>query len=290
VLRPQMVEPTTIEEAVAVLKGNRGAMVLAGATDLIPAIRRGLAKPRLLVNLKRIPALAGIRRVRGGVRIGALTTISDLLRSPLLGQRWPALVEVARDFGSPQIRSMATIGGNLCSATPSADMPLPLLVLDARVQVLGPKGERELALPELFLDAGKTALRAGEILTGVTIPNPPARTGVAHVRLTVRRAMDVPMAAVAAAITLASDGRTCRRARISLGAVAPVPARATEAERALEGKALTRGVIAAAAAAAANEAEPISDLRASAEYRRDMIAVLARRAIERAYSRAGGAS
>lgn len=288
-LRPEMVEPRTVEEAVAALGRNRGAMVLAGATDLIPAIRRGLAKPRVLVNLKRIAGLAAVRRVRGGVSIGALTTVSEMLRSAALAEGWPVLVETAREFGSAQIRSMATVGGNLCNATPSAHLPLPLLVMDARIQIAGPGGERELPLCELFAGANKTTLAAGEIVTAVVVPRMPARSGAAFVRLGVRRAMDLPIAAVAAAILLGPDGRRCKRARIALGAVAPTPMRATGAERMLEEKEVTGEMIGAAAEAAAREAKPLSDLRASAEYRREMTAVLARRALERALRRAGGA-
>ena len=287
-LRPEMVEPRTIEEAVAALKRGRGAMPLAGATDLIPAIRKGLAKPTALVNLKRIPDLSGIRRVRSGVSIGAMTTIADLLKDPTLAEGWPLLIEVGRDFGSPQIRSMATIGGNLCSALPSADLPPPLLAFDARVRIAGPKGTREMPLAEFFMSAGKTALKGGEILTAVILPKPPARAGAASEKLTVRQAMDLPIAAAAAAITLAPNGKTCRRARIALGAVAPTPMRAMKAERVLESQAVTPDLIALAAAAAAAEAKPISDLRASAEYRREMTAVLVRRSLESAFARAGG--
>jgi len=289
-LRPEIVEPATVGDAVSALRQHRGAMALAGATDLIPAIRRGLAKPRLLVNLKRIPALAGVRRARGGVSIGALTTVAEVLASPILAENWPVLVETAREFGSAQIRNMATIGGNLCNATPSADFPLPLLALDARLRIAGPKGERELPLSEFFVGANKTALSAGEIVTAILVPRVPAHTGAAFVRLGVRKAMDLPIAAAAAAITVAPDGRKCRKARIALGAVAPTPMRATGAESLLEGSAISGNLIGEAAAAAARESKPLTDLRASAEYRRDMIVVLVGRALEQAFARAGGAS
>ena len=289
-LRPEIIEPRTVGEAVAALAGNRGAMPLAGATDLIPAIRRGLAKPRVLVNLKRVPQLAGIRRTRGGVSIGALTTIADVLKDPILMAGWPLLAETAREFGSPQIRSMATIGGNLCNATPSADFPLPLLVMEARLRIAGPEGERELPLSEFFVDANKTALAAAEIVTAVMAPKLPARTGAAFVRLGVRKAMDLPTAAVAAAVTLMPDRRRCKSARVALGAVAPAPFRARAAERVMAGNALTPELIEEAAATAAGEAKPISDLRASADYRREMTQVLVRRALAEAFARAGGAS
>lgn len=285
-LRPEMVEPPTLGEAIAVLRRRPGAVAMAGATDLIPNIRRGLARPELLVNLKRIPGLSGVRRVRGGVRVGTLTKVAELLRSPLLDQGWPLLVEVAREFGSPQIRNLATIGGNICNATPSADFPLSLLVTDARLEIQGPRGAREMAIADFFRDVNEVALRRGEVVTAIFIPRPPPRTGLAQVKLGVRRAMDLATVAVAAAITLAPHGQVCRRARVALGAVAPIPMRSLAAESLLAGEKLTAGLLAEAGRAAAAEARPVSDLRASAEYRREMTAVLARRALTRAWRRA----
>jgi aerobic carbon-monoxide dehydrogenase medium subunit len=287
VLRPQMIEPRTVAEAVAALR-RRGAMPLAGATDLIPALRRGRAKPTALVNLKRLPGLAGVRRGREGVWIGALTTVASILRSPLLADTFPVLVETARDFGSPQVRTMATVGGNLCSGVPSADLAPPLLALDARAEIAGPKGERDLPLDEFFRGTGKTALTRGEIVTALLLPRPPVRSGAACVRLTGRQSMDLPLVAVAASVTLRPDGATCRTARLALGAVGPTPMRAYEAEALLTGRPLTPELIAEAAACAAGESRPIDDHRASAEYRRDMVAVLARRALDEAFARAGG--
>jgi len=286
VLRPEIIEPMTLKEAVAALRRHPRARPLAGATDLIPAMRRGTARPRVLVNLKRIPGLSGIRRVPGGVSIGALTTITDLLSSPIAARQTPLLVEVGRDFGSPPVRNLATIGGNLCNATPSADFPLALLVMDATLQIQGVRGARELPVSDLFLGAGKTALRAGEIVISIFVPRQPPRTGCAQLKLGVRRAMDLATVGAAAAITLAADGRTCRRARVALGAVAPIPMRSLAAEAVLQQQKLTLALLREAAAAAAGEARPISDLRASAGYRREMTAVLVRRALEQAVRRA----
>ena len=286
--RLEMLEPRTVEEAVTALSRRRAAVPLAGGTDLLPALRRELARPHLLVNLKHIPGLAGVRRVRGGVWIGALTTVAELLCSPLLAARFPVLVEAARDFGSPQIRTMATLGGNLCSAIPSADLPLPLLVLDARLQVTGPEGEREISVSEFFRGVGKTALGRGEILTAITLPRPPVHSGAACVRLTGRKAMDLATAAAAASITLKPDGVTGRHVRIALGAVGPTPRRAFLAEALLEGGPITPDLIAEASGVAARECQPITDFRASAEYRREMIEVLVRRAVTEACVRAEG--
>jgi carbon-monoxide dehydrogenase medium subunit len=287
-LRPEIAEPETVKQAVALLRSRRGAMPLAGATDLIPAMRRGLAKPRLLVNLKRIADLRGAARAGASLRIGATTTVAELLHSPIVKTGWPVLAEVARDFGSPQTRNLATVGGNLCNATPSADLPLPLLVLEARIGITGPAGKREMPLAEFFRGVNKTALRAGELVTAILVPRPSARTGAACAKVVGRRAMDLAVAAAAAAVTLAPDGQTCRRARVALGAVAPAPMRSAKAEAMLEGRKLTPSLMREAAKLAAAEARPVSDLRATEAYRREMTEVLVRRVLAEAARRAGG--
>lgn len=283
--RPDMLQPSTLDDALTALT-KRGTVPLAGATDLIPAMRTGEIAPRVLVNLKKIPALSGLTRRRGALRIGALTPVSGLLRDGLVAEGAPLFSEVARDFASPQIRSLATIGGNLCNAAPSADLALPLLVLDARVEIAGPEGAREMPIDEFFRGVNRTALRRGEILTAIAIPKRPVRSGAAHAKLGVRRAMDLAFVGVAASLRLAADKKKCRGARIALGAVAPIPMRARKAEAVLEGKALTNDLIDEAAAAAAAESRPVTDLRASKEYRREMIAVLVRRLLREALRRA----
>ncbi len=283
--RPEIVQAATIQEAVEALS-KPGAHALAGATDLIPAMRGGDIRPRRLVDLKPISELSGVRRVRGALRIGALTHVADLIRDDAVRKRLPVLAEVAADFGSVQIRNLATIGGNLCNAAPSADLALPLLALGARVETEGPHGAREIELSDFFRGVNKTALRRGEVLTAIVVPGPRVRTGAAHAKLGVRRAMDLALAAAAAAVSLAPDGHTCRVARIALGSVAPIPMRARRAEAVLEGKAVTPELISDAADAAAAESRPVSDLRGSAAYRRDMTRVLTRRAVTEAFRRA----
>jgi carbon-monoxide dehydrogenase medium subunit len=280
----EMLHPTTVADAVAAL-ARRGAVALAGATDLIASIRKREIAPRVLVNLKGIAGLSGIKRQGGEVRIGALTTVSELLRSKIIQHRVPLLAEVAQGFASVQIRNLATIGGNLCNAAPSADMALPLLALDARLVIRGTGRSREIAIADFFLGVNKTALRRGEILTAIAVPKPRAHTGAAHAKLGVRQAMDLAFVGVAAALQLTPAGK-CRGARIALGAVAPTPMRARKAEAALEGAIITDEVIAQAAAAAAAQSRPISDLRASKGYRREMVEVLTRRALREAVGRA----
>ena len=282
--RPAIVFPETLEAAIEALDA-RGAIPLAGATDLIPAMRRGELTPRRLVDLKRIPQLRGIRRSRAGVRIGAAVPVADLLSDPVIAREAPLLAETARQFGAPQIRTLATVGGNLCNAAPSADLALPLLVLDARVEIRGPDGRRTLDLCEFFRGVNRTALSRGEIVTAVIVPRRRARQGAAHIKLGIRRAMDLAVVGVAAAVEL-QRGDACRRVRIALGAVAPRPMRATRAEAVLEGRVVTEAVIDAAAEAAANQCRPISDVRGSAEYRRDMVRTLTARALREAVRRA----
>ncbi len=284
-LRPEMLQPATLEEAVLALS-RRGAMPLAGATDLLPSLRKGEIRPKLFVNLKNIPGLAGIRRLRGGLSIGALTRVSDLLHDPLIAATYPILAEVAAHFASVQIRNLATIGGNLCNATPSADFALPLLALEAKLQIRNSSGARQLELADFFLGVNKTALKRGEILTAITLPRPRPRSGAAHAKLGVRQAMDLAFVGVVAALQLAPDKKKCLSARLALGAVAPRPMRALGAEALLEGNQLTNDVISQAAAAAAAESRPISDLRASAQYRREMVEVLTRRVLHEAFRRA----
>ncbi len=283
--QPDIAQPRTIEDALHALS-RRGALPLAGATDLIPAMRKGEIQPPLLVNLKSIPGLLGVRRTRAGISIGALTPVADLLDSDVIAKDLPLLAEVALGFASPQIRALATIGGNLCNAAPSADLALPLLVLGARLRIRGPGRSRQLDISDFFRGVNKTALRRGEVLTAIHLPRPPPHTRAPHAKLGVRRAMDLPIAAAAAALQLRPDGRTCAQAHIALGAVAPTPMRAPKAEVLLAGKPLTPSLIAEAAHTAAAQARPITDLRASAEYRRHAVQILARRALRGALRRA----
>ncbi|MBN1460234.1 MAG: xanthine dehydrogenase family protein subunit M [Armatimonadetes bacterium] len=283
--QPVMCQPTTLKEAVKSLQ-TRGAVPFAGATDLIPAVRKGEISPRTLVNLKSVDGMTGVHSSRDGLVIGPCTSVADLFDHELVARHAPLLSEVARSFGSVQIRTLATIGGNLCTAAPSADLALPLLALDARLHIRGPRGKREIDIANFFVGVNKTALKRGEILTAIVLPRPKVRTGTAHQKLGVRRAMDLAFVGVAVALRVAADGRKCLAARLALGSVAPVPMRARRAEALLEGKALTESLLSEAAAQAAAEAKPIDDLRASGEYRRQMTEVLTRRALREAYRRA----
>lgn len=284
--------PTTIDEALAALRSNGGtARPLAGGTDLVIQMKESATRfpyPSSIVNLMRVPELAGIDyNETAGLRIGATATMTDVAEHQVVRDRYAALAEGAGIVGSIQTMNLATIGGNLCNAAPSADTAPPLLVFDATCQTAGPSGRRSVPLSEFFRGPGETVLNAGGILTHVTLPLPAARTGSAYSRHTPRKQMDIAVVGVAAAVTL-TDGGEIQSARIALGAVAPTPVRATEAENSLAGKPSTAEAFAAAAEAAAGECKPISDVRGSAEFRRHLVHVLTERMLAEAARRAGG--
>jgi carbon-monoxide dehydrogenase medium subunit len=206
-----------------------------------------------------------------------MTRIVELVEHRALRERYPVLVEAALRLGSPQIRNVATVGGNLCNASPCADTATPLLVLEARVRLRGPAGERELPLEQLFLGAGETALAPGELLAEIVLL-PPGPTARATFKKKGRVRMDLALASATVLVEL--DGAVCRRARVAAGSVAPTPLRLKEVEALLAGQALTADVLAAAGTAAAGAVSPISDVRCTAEYRRQLVAVYVKRALE----------
>ncbi|MFQ5610559.1 MAG: FAD binding domain-containing protein [Anaerolineae bacterium] len=287
-LRPfAYVEPKQLDEAVAALvEYSSEAMLLAGGTDLLVMMKSGLVSPKAIINLKRVPGLAGITTGNGDVRLGTLTTFRAIETSALLQERCPALPEAAKWLGSVQIRHLATLGGNVCRASPSAESAPPLIALGAQAHIVGPDGERALPLDEFFTGPGTTVLAPGEILTEIRVPVPAARSGAAYLRRSIRPLMDLAIVNVAASVTLDEAGQSFVDARIALGAVAPTPIRARQAEAALRGQPATETVLEAAAALAAEEARPITDVRSTADYRRAMVRLLTRRALERALARA----
>jgi len=276
--------PATVEEALALL-GREGTKVLGGGTDLLIHMRAGVASPKYLVDLSRL-GLSYIRREAGVIKIGATTTVAELLASGVVQPDLTCLVEAAEEFAAVQTRNMATVGGNLCSAVPSADLPPPMLVLDAQVKVTGRNGDRTLALEQFFTGPKTTILTAGEILTEIQVTIPPPSTGTSFLKLGRRQVLTLAIVNVAALVSLSEDGRTVENVRIALGAVAPTPLRARQAESILEGQELSETLIEEAASIAATEIAPISDLRATAEYRRDVSRVLVRRALLEAWRRA----
>lgn len=268
----------SVKEAVALLKKGKGRLhPLAGGTDLLVQWKTGKKSPEGVVDLKGIADLRGIRRKEGAVVIGPCTTLAEITSSPLLKKRLPILPAVASMMGSPQVRNRGTLGGNLANAAPSADMAPPLIALDAKVQILGPKGRKTHPISSFFLGPGKTLLKPGSLLVAVKVPFPKRGTKVVFHPLTLREAMDISIASVAVAVR--KEKKKIVHARIVLGAVAPVPLRAEKASASLRGTAGTPEDIVAAARAASREAKPISDQRGSRTYRRDMIEVLVERAL-----------
>jgi CO/xanthine dehydrogenase FAD-binding subunit len=235
-------------------------------------------RPPVVVNVKRIPGLTAIDVRDGAIRLGALATLTALIEHPVIVAEYPVLPFTARYMGSPAIRHLATVGGNLCNASPAADLSPVLLALDAEVGIAGTAGERRrLPLGEFFRGPGQTALAAGELLTWVEIPRKHAEWTVRYERLDVRRAMDIAIVGVALALRL--DGSRVTEARLALGAVAPTPLRVPEAEAALTAGGLGPAAIERAAELAMAASRPIGDVRATAEYRREMVGALVRRAL-----------
>jgi carbon-monoxide dehydrogenase medium subunit len=274
-----------VEEAVAILKREpKRAVPVAGATDLLVEMSfKGLA-PQYLLDIGRLP-LRYIREENGNLVLGALTTIGEMERSTLLRNGYVALVEAAQSFGSPQIRNLATVGGNIAHATPSAEMAPPLLALDGSVRLASARGERNVPLDGFFTGPGRTVREPGELITEIRLPSCQGAAGTAYLRHCIRESLDIAIIGVACRLRF-DDGERIREARIALGAVAPTPIRASEAEEALRGEVAGEAVFARAAELAALASHPISDVRASASYRREMVRVYTRRALTLAARRA----
>jgi CO/xanthine dehydrogenase FAD-binding subunit len=280
-------EPGTVEEALALVAPE--ARVVAGGTDLVVAARSGKnALPASLVAIHRIRELAELEETAaGGLRLGALVTHATLESHPLVRERYTALSDAAALVGSPATRHAGTLGGNLVNGSPAMETGSPLLVHEAEVELTSGEGRRTLALGDFLRGPGQTALAPHELLTAVVVPPPPRGVASAYVRLEYRQAMEI--AVVGAAALVALDGeRRLAEAKLALTAVAPVCVRVPAAEDALRGAAPTDERLAEAARLAADAARPIDDVRASARYRRAMVSVIARRALELALARAGG--
>jgi len=264
--------------------GSEGAF-LAGGTELLPDYQRERETALHLIALDAIEELRGIRVEGNQLRIGALTTVAQVAASRPVREWFPALAEAAGAIGSPPIRSRATIGGNFCRAVPCADTPPAAVVGGARVRLVGPGGTRELEAADFFVAPRRTVLQPGEVLVEIVVPEQPPLSGGSYQRFARRRGSALPVAAVAARLEFA-DGKITG-ARIALGAVAPVPLLAQRSAAVVVGEAPTAELFALAAAVSAEEALPISDVRGSAAYRRELVAVLAQRALAEAARRAG---
>jgi len=282
-------EPAALKEAVEILtRNNGGAFLLAGGTDLLVRMKRGVIRPAVLVNLKRIRDLNGIQGDQeSGTRIGALTPIADIENAAVVHQNHPVLAQAAGVLGAPPLRNLATLGGNIGRASPASDMAPSLMVLQARVAVAGTSGQREVEIDGIFKGPGSTILAAGEIMTAFIIPAMTPHTGAAYLKMGRRSGGgDCALAGVAALLTLESG--EVGKVRIALSSVGPTTLRARKAEAVLLSGALTDERMQQAARAAADEATPITDMRCSASYRKEIIKVLTYRALQEAARKARG--
>ncbi len=269
--------PRSFDEALQLKSSIEGARYIAGGTDLMVLIKEGFERPAALISLRNIEELRRIEVSDGSVRIGALCTLSEVEQHPALRERFPMLVDAVGTMGSVQIRNCGTIGGNLCHASPCADSAPPLYVLEASAEVGGPEqASRKLNMSELITGPKQTSLGSDDVLRAITIVAQPAGARGVFMRKT-RVAMDLTM--VNLALWLHSDGDRCLETRMCAGAVGPTPLRLDKVEALLRGEQMSDAIIAQAAALAGESVSPISDIRASAEYRRHIVGVFVERAL-----------
>lgn len=278
--------PKSIDEVLALLDTyGTAAKIIAGGTDLIPKMKGGVLAPEHIISLKDLPELRYIQYdEQSGLRFGAATTIKTLEDHPVVREKYQALFQGAHSMASTQIRNAGTVVGNICNAVPSADTAPALLILGATLKIQSAKGQRTVPIEEFFTGVCRTVLEPNELVTEVQIPALAENTGCVYYKYAIRRALDLAMVGVAAMVTVEDD--VCTNARIALGAVAITPKRAMQAEAMLCGQKLTDELVDAVAVyASQNECSPITDMRATKEYRREIVRVLTRDAINQASGR-----
>ncbi|OPY77696.1 MAG: Carbon monoxide dehydrogenase medium chain [Syntrophorhabdus sp. PtaU1.Bin058] len=305
-------KPQTVKEAIGLMESLENAKYIAGGTDVMVLIRQGKLAPANLVSLRNITELNGID-IQNGVKMGAGATHTEIANNGFIRKRYSALADAAGNVGSKQIRNVATVGGNICNAAPSADTACPLLVFDAKVVIAGKSGSREVPIDDFFLGPNKAALGPGELVTGVVMPAFGENTGSAYIKHARRHAMDLPILGIAARVTVKVGGSEagCRDAfgtsdmsqiirglekekvafedvRIAMSVVAPRPVRAKKAEEALKGKIISEKLFEEVGEIAASESQPRDSIRGEAWYRREMVKVLTRRALLRSINRIVG--
>ena len=277
-------EPHSLADALKRLRELEDTRILAGGTDLLVELKERLSEAKHLISLKKIEELKGIKIQDGRIRIGALVTPNELAGSSIIQDYLPALSEASGSMASLQIRSMATIGGNIVSALPSADLPPSLIAADASVSLVCSEDTREVALMEFFRGPRVSVCRGEEILTEILIPIPKGNTGISYQKVMLRKANAIAVASVAAKITL--NNEKIEQAAIVLGAVAPTPLLSLEASKGLQGKIPSDNLFQKAALRAKDECSPITDIRGSIWYRKQIVEVLTIRALKEALSRA----
>jgi len=281
-------EPRSVAEACALLAEDpRRSAVFAGGTDVLVDLKSGLARYKRLVSLRRIEPLHRIAfSERTGLSIGAMATVNQVARHEAVRARYPGVVDAALSLAADQVRNLATVGGNLCSAVPSADTAPILLAHGAKLRVVSPDGERVIPLGRFFVGPRATVLEPAEVLVAIEIPPPGEGEGAASLRQGGRLSLSLPVASVAAVVAM--EGAVCRKATLAVGAVAPTPILAPSVGEFLGGKRFTDDVLAEAGRRAAAETRPIDDVRSSKEYRLEAVAVLTRRVLKKAAERVGG--
>ena len=278
-------EPKSLEEAIEILsKYGSDAKILAGGTDLLILIKMGVLKPRCIVNIKKISDLCGIREQGDQLIIGALTKLRTLEKSRVIKENFTALYEAVKSMASVQIRNMATIGGNLCNASPAADTAPPLMVFNASLKVVGPNGEKIIPITSFFRGPKKTILKHNEILTEIIISYPSNRMGSAFIKIA-RTAMDLAKANVAVKLVIGEDN-VIEDVAVALGSVAPTPIRAISVEEYLRGKVFSEETALEASKLVVKDISPITDARSTAEYRRYISKVITYETLIKAFKRA----
>jgi carbon-monoxide dehydrogenase medium subunit len=274
----------TMEEAFRLLEQYPDkARILAGGTDLLVKVRQNILSPELLIDIKEIPGLDEIRyNTTAGLQIGALTSIRKLETSPVIKENFGIITEAAASLASFQVRTRATLGGNLCKLSPHGDMAPCLMSLGARVKIAGKKEDRLVPLENFFVGPGKTELRSNEILAAVQVPIPLPFTACIYIKHSIRKSMDLAVVSVAVALSTDSKKVKCQEVKIVLGAVDFIPLRAKRAESGLRGQKLDEFSISEASRIASEEIRPISDIRGSGEYRKEILRVITERALKHA--------
>ena len=288
--RFEYLEARTLRQAISMLQRHGPeARVVAGSTDFLVRWRAGFWQPDYVVNIQRVPGLSRVTYSRrNGLRMGALVTIQTLEQHPAIRRQYPALAAAAASFAGVQVRNLATVGGNICNASPSGDTIPALLAYGAECRIAGPDGQRQVPLDQLFRGPGQTVLAPDEILAEITLPPLSANTGSLYIKHSPRGAMDIATVGVASTLSIDRGSGVCTDARIALGAVAPTPIRASAAEDMLRGQTIDADLLQAAAERAMSDSSPIDDVRGTAGYRRQMVGVLTRRTLEHSASAAAG--
>jgi len=278
--------PSSLGDAIALLAGASGtSRILAGGTDIIVQMETDLIEPDFLIDIKKIPELRGITVENGVFRVGAAVTGMELTDNEAFCKAWPGVVDGVKLIGSMQIKGRATMGGNLCNASPAADSVPALIAAGAIARIAGPNGTRDVPVENIPIGPGKTSLDKGEIIVSFQFPRQPIHSGDAYLRMTPRTEMDIAVVGVGVNITLDAGG-VCTAARVSLGAVAPTPLLVAEAGAVLMGSRLDASALDKLAQAAAAACRPIDDKRGTKEYRVKVAGVLAKRAALLALDRA----